>query len=157
MVLGTKMKTRLLIIIGIIIAVSSLFTIAYFTNVSYDVEHCTNDTVYKDFTGKIVLREICIFPFTEKTITDTFLGCDDGFKQTNETCIKIKQDDFLERSPPPEPDTGEFRYGQQECHYTDTNGEQNSCIVEGWTKSSSELDCEEICKPPPTKGSENEN
>ena len=56
-----------------------------------------------------------------------------------------------ERTPPVEPDTGEFRYGQQECHYTDANGEQNFCIVEGWTKPASELDCEEICKPPPTK------
>jgi len=51
----------------------------------------------------------------------------------------------------PEPDTGEFRYGQQECHYTDANGEQNFCVVEGWTKPASELDCEEICKSPPTK------
>jgi len=86
------MKSRLLIIIGIMIAVSSLFTIAYFTNEGLDVERCINDTVYKDFTGEIVLREICIFPFTGKTITDTFIGCDEGFKQINETCVEIKQD-----------------------------------------------------------------
>lgn len=54
-------------------------------------------------------------------------------------------------SPIPEPDTGEFRYGKQECHYTDVNGESDFCIVEGWTKPASELDCEEICKPPPEK------
>lgn len=79
------------------IAVSSLFSMAYFTNEGLDVERCTDDTVYKDFTGEIVLREICIFPFTGKTITDTFLGCDEGFKQINETCLQIKQD------PEPEP------------------------------------------------------
>jgi len=83
------MKTRLLIIIGIMIAVGSLFTIAYFTSVSYEIERCTSDTVYKDFTGEIVLRETCIFPFTGKKVTDTFLGCDEGFEEKNETCREI--------------------------------------------------------------------
>jgi hypothetical protein len=49
--------------------------------------------------------------------------------------------------PPVEPDTGEFRYGIQECNYIDTSGEKNSCVVEGWTKPASELNCKEICKP----------
>jgi len=84
-----KMKTRLLIIIGIMIAVSSLFTIAYFTNEGLDVDRCTNDTVYKDFTGEIVLRETCIFPFTGKTITDTFIGCDVGFKNIDGVCKEL--------------------------------------------------------------------
>ena len=61
----------------------------------------------------------------------------------------VENDSALD--PPVEPDTGEFRYGKQECHYTDTNGEQNFCVVEGWTKPASELDCEKICAPPGTK------
>lgn len=98
------MKTRFLIIFGIIITVSSLFTIVYFTSVSYDVESCNNDIVYKDFTGEMVLREKCVFPFTGITVTDTFLGCDEGFKQINETCVEIKQEnepehDVIEESP----------------------------------------------------------
>jgi len=87
-----KMKTRLLIIIGIMFATSSLFTIAYFTSVSYEVERCIGDTVYKDFTGEIIHRQVCISPFTGKTITDTFLGCDEGFKQINERCIQLASD-----------------------------------------------------------------
>ncbi len=72
-------------------------------------------------------------------------------------CVKPEPEPTTVTEPELEPDTGEFRYGQQECHYTDANGEQNFCVVEGWTKPASELDCEEICKPPPTKGMENEN
>lgn len=94
------MKSKVLIIIGIIITVSSLLTIVYFTNEGLDVERCTGDTVYKDFTGEIVLREICILPFTGKTITDTFLGCDEGFKQIDDTCVLLN----LESEPTPEPE-----------------------------------------------------
>jgi len=69
-------------------------------------------------------------------------------------CVKpITKQKLIERgwgefAPIPEPGTGEFRYGLQECHFIDANGEPKSCDVEGWTKPASELDCEEICRPP---------
>jgi hypothetical protein len=70
-------------------------------------------------------------------------------------CVKPEtKQKLIERGwakPPIEPNAGEFRYGKQECHYIDANGQPNYCIVEGWTKPASELDCEEICKPPPEK------
>jgi len=72
-------------------------------------------------------------------------------------CVKLQSmSKLIERGwgepiPMPEPDTGEFRYGEQECHYIDANEEQRSCIVSGWTKPVSELDCEEICASPGTK------
>jgi len=91
-------------------------------------------------------------------------GLPDGVsKEKFEECVdfilekRTKSLENTEPEPEVEPDTGEFRYGKQECHYTDANGEQNFCVVEGWTKPVSELDCEEICKPPSSsKGIENE-
>ena len=68
-----------------------------------------------------------------------------------ETIPKLIQRGWGEPVPIPEPDTGEFRYGEQECHYVDEKGESRSCIVSGWTKPESELDCEKICAPPGTK------
>ena len=68
-----------------------------------------------------------------------------------ETAPKLIERGWGESEPMLEPDTGEFRYGEQECHYIDEKNESRSCIVSGWTKPVSELDCEEICKPPGTK------
>ena len=68
-----------------------------------------------------------------------------------QTVSKLIERGWGEPVPIPEPDTGEFRYGEQECNYVDENEEPRFCVVSGWTKPVSELDCEKICAPPGTK------
>jgi hypothetical protein len=52
---------------------------------------------------------------------------------------------------PPEPDTGNAKYGLDMCSYYDDNGKHRYCMLEGWDKPASDLDCKYICRPPPTK------
>ena len=67
------------------------------------------------------------------------------------TITKLVERGWGESTPIPEPVTGEFRYGEQECKFVDERGESRFCIVSGWTKPASELDCEKICASPGTK------
>jgi len=68
-----------------------------------------------------------------------------------QTITKLVERGWGESAPIPEPMTGELRYGEQECEFIDERGESRSCIVSGWTKPASELDCEKVCAPPGTK------
>ena len=68
-----------------------------------------------------------------------------------QTITKLVERGWGESAPIPEPMTDEFRYGEQECQFIDERGDSRSCIVSGWTKPTSELDCEKVCAPPGTK------
>jgi len=115
-----KRKSKIILTSSIIIGISIFFSVAYFQSNVTIVERCIGDTVYKDFTGEIIHRQVCIFPFTGKIITDTFLGCDEGFKQINETCIQIKQE--------PEPDVIEERFhGLTKSQITDIQQAELGC------------------------------